>query len=100
MAKLNCWEVKKCGLGPGGEKTAEKGVCPVAQANLKADGLNNGKNAGRICWAVAGTLCGGKVQGDFASKQATCMWCDFYKLVYKEEGEAFCLLIPREKRKA
>jgi uncharacterized protein YbcI len=27
--------------------------------------INNGVNGGRICWTITGTLCGGKVQGDF-----------------------------------
>jgi hypothetical protein len=30
-------------------------------------------NAGRICWAIAGTFCGDKVQGDFAQKSVSCM---------------------------
>jgi len=52
----------------------------------RIDGSNQGKNAGRACWFVAGTLCGGKVQGLFANKLANCMNCDFYKSVSQEEG--------------
>jgi len=25
---LNCWEFKKCGREPGGEKASELGICP------------------------------------------------------------------------
>jgi len=83
--KLNCWEAKKCGRQPGGSRAGELGVCPAA-VEQKADGLNGGRNAGRICWALAGTLCGGKVQGTFATKVGTCMECDFYQTVCREEG--------------
>ncbi len=64
-AKQNCWEMKKCGREPGGVKTPELGLCP-ASTDKTADGLNGGKNGGRICWAVTGTFCGGKIQGTFA----------------------------------
>ncbi len=83
--KLNCWDFKKCGRVPGGAKVEELGVC-VASTEIRANGVNNGKNAGRACWAVAGTLCGGVVQGTFAMKLGNCLKCDFYKLVMKEEG--------------
>ena len=48
--------------------------------------MNSGINGGRACWAITGTLCGGKVQGTFASKLANCMQCEFYQLVGAEEG--------------
>ena len=89
--KLNCWEFKKCGREPGGAKVAELGVCPVANETL-SNGLNEGSNAGRICWAVAGTLCGGRVQGTFAQKRRSCVQCDFYKRVKEEEGKDFSLM--------
>jgi hypothetical protein len=85
MAKKNCWEVKKCGREPGGAKVKELGVC-AASTEKRTDGINEGKNAGRACWGVTGTLCGGKTQGSFASKMANCMECDFYKEVKNEEG--------------
>ncbi len=91
--KLNCWEYKKCGREPGGERVNEMGVCP-ASIDSSADGLNGGKNAGRICWAVAGTFCGGEVQGTFAQKELTCMNCDFFKLVREQEGMRFRILKP------
>ncbi len=35
---------------------------------------------------LAGTLCGGELQGSFAAKMGECKNCDFYKKVEKEEG--------------
>lgn len=82
----NCWEYMKCGREPDGKKAASLGVCPAA-ADKSFNGINRGKNAGRICWAVAGTLCGGKVQGSFAEKRASCISCKFYKEVQCQEGQ-------------
>lgn len=82
--RLNCWEYKKCGREPRGARAVELGVCPAA-SDTSFHGLNQGKNAGRICWAVAGTFCGGKVQGTFAEKRRSCIDCDFFKLVQVEE---------------
>ena len=63
---MNCWEFKKCGREQGGEKVAELGQCPAYPDH------------GQRCARIAGTLCGGKVQGIFAIKLANCMRCDFY----------------------
>ncbi|OGP84390.1 MAG: hypothetical protein A2Z08_07535 [Deltaproteobacteria bacterium RBG_16_54_11] len=87
MAKVNCWEFKKCGREPGGAKIDELGVCTAATMT-RANGEHGGKNAGRVCWAIVGTLCGGAVQGTFA-KLNGCIACDFYQLVRKEEGQDF-----------
>jgi hypothetical protein len=84
MEKLNCWECKKCGKEPGGAKIAELGVCPAA-TERRADGINNGMNGGRVCWAIAGTFCRGEIQGTYAMKLLDCLKCDFYQLVSKEE---------------
>jgi len=83
--RQNCWEFKKCGREPGGLKSAELGICPAAN-NVKLDKSNSGKNGGRSCWVIAGTLCGGKVQGIFAQKLQNCMTCEFYKNVQLEES--------------
>ncbi len=87
MAKINCWEFTKCGREPGGVKASELGVCPAFN-QVKTDGIHGGKNGGRSCWVIAGTFCGGNVQGSYACKLANCMNCDFYKLVSREEGQA------------
>ncbi len=85
MAKLNCWEFLKCGREGGGANADSLGVCAAA-AETRANGINGGINGGRVCWAVTGTLCGGKVQGTFAQKFATCLAeCDFLKTAMKEE---------------
>lgn len=85
MAK-NCWEYKNCGREPGGAKANELGVCPAATAAEFA-GTNSGKNAGRYCWKVAGTLCGGVVQGSAAAKVGNCLKCEFLQAVRKEEAK-------------
>jgi methyl-accepting chemotaxis protein len=60
MGKLPCWEFKKCGH-------EKDGKCPAVTLH-----------AGRSCWLVAGTLCGGKATGIFAQKIGDCKQCDFY----------------------
>lgn len=86
--KQNCWEFKKCGREIGGEKEDELGVCPAAALQMH-DGKNNGKNAGRYCWAVSGTFCEGEIQGSFAKKITNCVLCDFFQHVVGEEGRDF-----------
>lgn len=88
--KLNCWEAKKCGRQPGGEKCQELGVCP-ATTEQRVHGINNGINGGRACWAIQQTLCGNQVQGGFSEKFATCLQCDFYTAVRDEEGTGFVI---------
>ena len=58
---MNCWEMKKCGRDIVKD-------CPAVP--------NDGTN----CWRVAGTMCGGKVQGTYAQKLANCMQCEVFKL--------------------
>ena len=61
---MNCWEFKKCGKAGG---NGNQQTCPAYP------------NYGRQCARVAGTLCGGQVQGTFALKLGNCQKCDFYK---------------------
>lgn len=88
MVKFNCWEFKKCGRQPMGNKVSELGVCPVA-TEAKAHGINGGTNGGRACWAIAGSLCGGKVQGSYATKLGSCLQCDFFNEVRRQQAEKF-----------
>jgi hypothetical protein len=88
MEKTNCWEFKKCGREPGGSKVGELGVC-IAATDETQDGRNCGTNAGRVCWALVGTLCGGQVQGTFAIKIGNCLKCEFYKTVKEQEKTDF-----------
>jgi len=62
MKRVNCWEFKKCGRELAGDKAADLGICP-ASMNTTLDGVHSGICAGRACWAVAGTMCGGEIQG-------------------------------------
>ena len=87
--KLNCWEFQQCGLEPGGEKIAALGVCPAAE-EYRADGIHQGRNAGRCCWVIQGTLCKGGIQGSYVDKfSSDCQKCDFYSMVKKEEEPHF-----------
>jgi hypothetical protein len=72
---MNCWEFKKCGREGGGEKVKELGPCPAYPDN------------GKQCARVAGTFCGGKVQGTFAMKFSNCMKCDFYNSSYYDKED-------------
>ena len=87
MSRVNCWEFRKCGRQPGGEQAEEQGVCPVT-GHRKLHGIHGGVNAGRACWIVAGTMCGGKVAGTFAKALGNCWKCDFYTSVRSRENDA------------
>lgn len=66
-----CWEVKECSYID----------CP----SYKSENLR--------CWQVAGTHCGGEVQGVFAQKFGKCEKCEVYKMARSGSlaglGEAF-----------
>ena len=67
----NCWEVKHCDIPENCSAFKEK----------RLNGIHGGKNAGRSCWVVAGTLCFGKPSGIYAQKIDNCEKCDFYHSV-------------------
>ncbi len=71
---MNCWEFKKCGREDGGRNAAELGICPAYPYS------------GNRCARIAGTLCGGKVQGTFAVKLVNCMQCDYYQSPHYDKG--------------
>ncbi len=73
----NCWEIKQCGREVGGPKSEELGECVAATEGL-----------GHSCWAIAGTLCGGVVQGSVAQKERNCVACEVYKLYHRMLGSA------------
>ena len=68
--RTKCWEYMKCGRD--------------SDCSLKCPAY---PNFGRVCWAVAGTFCEGKVQGTFAQKLEDCQKCEFYQKAIKEQGE-------------
>ena len=82
--KKNCWEFMKCGREPDGKKAKELGVCPAA-TETRVNGTHDGKNAGRACWAIAGTMCRGNIQCIFVKALGTCFNCKFYERVTQEE---------------
>ncbi len=56
-----CWEYMQCG------RDKDSSVkCPAYP------------HFGKACWAVAGTLCSGKIQGTFAQKIDDCRKCEFF----------------------
>ncbi len=59
-SEVQCWEYMKCGHEL--EKT-----CPVVLLD-----------AGRMCWDISSTLCGGKRQGESFSKFHLCKECEFF----------------------
>ncbi len=83
--KRNCWEFKRCGRQLGGPNAYEMGVCP-ASTYVWFDGLHGGRNAGRTCWIISGTMCNGEVQRNFTEKFKVCGRCAFYNSVKEEEG--------------
>ncbi len=86
--KKNCWEFMNCQRQKGGSDGSHLGVCPAATEE-KLHGVHDGVNAGRACWVLAGTMCGGSVQGTFAQKYGDCQRCNFFRLVKKEEGNQY-----------
>jgi nucleoid DNA-binding protein len=89
MKKQNCWEYQNCGKQSLTDDIFEEvGTCPASTERC-LDGINEGRNGGRSCWGIAGTLCGGEVQGSIACKIETCRKCGFYQLVQMEEGNHF-----------
>jgi len=75
----NCWEFMHCDT---------ESSCP-AFSEKRLDGIHGGKNAGRCCWVITGTLCPDIPSGKYAQKFGACEKCDFYNYVKKEEALNF-----------
>lgn len=90
--KENCWEFMQCGRVQGGLIGGNSGVC-LASTDRTFDGFHDGKNSGRACWMISGTLCNEKIQSSYAFKFKECSSCKFYLKVREEEGRNF---IPPE----
>jgi len=91
--KLNCWEFLHCGREPGGAREEELGACPAADEPA-CDGLNNGVDAGRICWVIPGTHCRPHLYDPARHPIEECAQCAFFRRVKYEEGIHFQLLKP------
>ena len=74
---MNCWEFMKCGREPGGSKVFTLGICQAFPDD------------GKQCARIAGTLCGGEVQGTYAMKIFDCAECDFYKSKYYQHNKSY-----------
>lgn len=85
--RLNCWDYHQCHRQEGPDP------CPSATSSVY-DGVNDGVNAGRVCWSVAGTLCAGVPRCSFVAKRESCLTCPFYERVLAEQGPADFQLIP------
>jgi len=58
--EVQCWEYMKCG-----HEVAK--TCPTVLLD-----------AGRMCWNISSTLCGGKRQGEAFRKLRLCQDCEFF----------------------
>ena len=93
----NCWDYKKCDLGPESDKINNTGICSVTWTTY-LDGTHSGILDGRACWVTPGIYCGGETQDSFAQKNSTCMNCEFYQKVREEEGSKFMITLLLMKR--
>lgn len=70
---------------------AELGECIASKEGL-----------GHSCWAIAGTLCGGVVQGTEAQKEGSCIRCKTYieyNRMSGEKGRDVRQIFPDEEKK-
>lgn len=77
---LNCWEAKACGREPNGKNVPLHGICPVS-INTLVDGIHNGVNGGRCCWAFASSTNKEKSIWSYYKKALICRRCKFYNSV-------------------
>jgi len=61
--EVRCWEKKQC----------NEVRCPAYQ-----------NDSGR-CWLIAGTMCGGEIQGKFVKKYGSCTKCYVFQVVIGED---------------
>jgi hypothetical protein len=87
MRSRNCWEVMNCGRQPGGGGVESLGLCPAA-TEARLDGLNQGKNGGRVCWGVPDTHCIERLSAKFDQ----CLRCPFFQRVEREEDRHFVVM--------
>jgi hypothetical protein len=88
---LNCWEIKKCERQKGGMKVYDLGECIASKYEM-----------GHSCWAIAGTFCGGEIQGTTVQKVDLCSFCEVYQRYNRSSGKLGKLvqtLYPEEDRK-
>lgn len=69
------------------------GECPVPN-QMRFDGLNGGKGAGRACWMVPDSCCRQSTCG--TSHGSPCHQCEFYHRVLYEEEDKVCFAFVSE----
>lgn len=72
----------KCGKQDGTDKSD---VCPIA-AEKSANGLNGGKNGGRLCWIIADAHPATWRSCSIKGRKDPCFSCEFRFKVMMEEG--------------
>jgi len=87
----------KCGRELNGKKVKELGVCPAA-IHPYADGINEGINGGRICWAIVGSYSLHNLKCTSPGESHFCFECDFHRKVLTEEGIIDPRLLPQKKK--
>lgn len=85
-ARMNCWEFMGCG--------DRSKTCPAFNEE-HYNGINRGKNAGRVCWAVAGTMCRNH---DKLVNYGDCVECEFFNYVHEGEDKNFTIFEEAYKR--
>ena len=61
---MHCWNYNDCGHG-------KDSLCPAVD-----------EKAGRECWLVAKTICGGNVHGKHTERIKSCEGCSFYIYIH------------------
>lgn len=77
--KKQCWHYNDCGH----EKDA---LCPAVH-----------QKAGRSCWLVPKTLCGGAVHGRHARRIKSCNGCGFYIYMHTAQAQPSSIALPGTK---
>ena len=86
MDSPNCWEFMGCDNGT---------PCP-AMSDRGLHGTHGGDFAGRACWMVRGTVCGGAEQSAAEEKVKACLRCDFMRSVRQDEPGGDFRIMPEE----
>ena len=87
---MNCWDFRKCGREPGGERAQEHGVCPTALFEA-ADGYLGGRMGGKACAFLIGTFCCNLVPGTEPGRLKDCPACDFFNHLKDRHGREFSI---------
>jgi len=62
-----CWDIRNC-------PSENREACPAWEFNM-----------GGLCWFINGTICQGKVQGNWAKKMKVCQHCEVFAQTMKTQ---------------